>query len=313
MKSAHTALHTAKLAGRDTYRVFTEAMHAHAAEALDLEEALRLALERGEFLLHYQPKMRIDTGEWSGLEALLRWERPGEGLVPPGVFITMLEETGLIIPVGQWALETICRQIKAWIGTPMEGISVAVNVSGKQFLHEGFVAGVARAVSENGIPASSLDIEITESSLMARDDEIDRVLAELKTLGVCIAVDDFGTGYSSLSYLKRFPIDTLKIDIQFVRDITAAPDGGAIAVAIIAMARSLKMSVIAEGVETLPQLEFLRAHGCDEIQGYFHSRPLTVEALERRRAEQRAEQLAEQPAEQFVARDNSAPGRVSLG
>lgn len=285
VKAAHTALHTAKVAGRDTFRVFTEAMHASAAHALDLEGALRLALERGEFLLHYQPKMRIDTGAWSGLEALLRWERPEHGLVPPGEFISMLEETGLIVPVGQWVIEAVCRQLKAWVGTPMDGISVAVNVSGKQFLHAGFVAGVARAVRENGIPVSLLDIEITESSLMSRDGEIDRVLGELKALGAWIAIDDFGTGYSSLSYLKRFPIDTLKIDIQFVRDITAAPEGGAIAIAILAMARSLKMSVIAEGVESQPQLDFLREHGCDEIQGYYLSRPLAVAALERLRSE----------------------------
>lgn len=292
VKAAHTALHSAKTAGRDRYCVFTETMHAEAAHTLDLEGALRVALERGEFLLHYQPKLRIDTGEWSGLEALIRWERSGHGLVPPGEFIAILEETGLIIPVGQWVIDTVCRQLKAWVGTPMDGISVAVNVSSKQFLSAGFVAGVANAVRENGIPISLLDIEITESALLARDGDADRVLRELKTLGTSIAIDDFGTGYSSLSYLKRFPIDTLKIDIQFVRDITATPEGGAIATAIIEMARSLRMTVIAEGVESRPQLEFLRANGCDEIQGYYHSRPLAVDALERLRDEQLSARLA---------------------
>ena len=280
IKAAQTALHTAKDAGRDTMRVFDESMHTRAAYALDLEGALRAALEQGEFVLHYQPKMRLDTGAWCGLEALLRWERPGHGLVPPGLFIGALEDSGLMVPVGRWVIETVCRQLRAWKGTSMANVSVAVNVTSRQFLSEGFVASVARAIRENAIPMALLDIEITESSLLTKDDATDRVLRELKALGARIAVDDFGTGYSNLSYLKRFPIDTLKIDIQFVRDIASGPDGGAIAVAIIAMARSLRLTVIAEGVETLPQLEFLRSHGCDEIQGYYCSRPLPVAALE---------------------------------
>ncbi len=284
LKAAQTALHNAKDSGRDTVRVFSETMHTRAAYALDLEGALRNALENGEFLLHYQPKIGMETGGWCGLEALLRWERPGHGLVSPGVFVAALEETGLIVPVGEWVLEAVCRQLGAWKGTVMDGISVAVNVTSKQFLAEGFVAMVTRAVRQNAIPVSLLDIEITEGSLLAQDEATDRVLRELKSLGLRIAVDDFGTGYSNLSYLKRFPIDTLKIDIQFVRDISSGPDGGAIAVAIIAMARSLRLTVIAEGVETRPQLEFLRSHGCDEIQGYLFSRPLAVTALELLRA-----------------------------
>lgn len=285
IKAAHTALHIAKGAGRDTFRVFDEAMHAQSAHALDLEGALRLALERGEFVLHYQPKMHIATGEWSGLEALLRWERPGHGLMPPGEFIAALEETGLIVPVGAWVIDATCRQLEAWSGSAMGDLGVAVNVSGRQFLQAGFVESVARTAAAHGIPMSLLDIEITESSLLARNGETDRVLRELRALGSRIAVDDFGTGYSSLAYLRRFPIGTLKIDIQFVRDISVEPGGGAIAVAIIAMAQSLGMQVVAEGVETLEQLEFLRAHACDQIQGYYCSRPLPVAALELLRAE----------------------------
>jgi EAL domain-containing protein (putative c-di-GMP-specific phosphodiesterase class I) len=229
--------------------------------------------------------MRIDTGEWSGVEALLRWDRPGRGLVSPSEFISVLEETGLIVPVGSWVIETVCRQLGEWARAGIGPLCVAVNVSSKQFLCDGFVADIARALAENGIPPASLDIEITESSLMSRSEQADAVLRELKALGVSIAIDDFGTGYSSLSYLKRFPIDTLKIDISFIRDVTTNSATAAIAVAIITMARGLKMKVTAEGVETEPQLEFLRRHACDEIQGYYCARPMPpAELLKRRQA-----------------------------
>ena len=284
IKSAHTALHTAKDAGRDTYSVFTEAMHVRSAVGLDLEGALRQALERGEFVLHYQPKMHVVSGEWSGLEALVRWQRPGHGLVSPGEFIPVLEATGLIVPVGEWVIQEAGRQLKAWMGTKMEGIGVAVNVTGRQFLRPGFVAGVTRMLRDHGLPMSAIEVEITEGSLMAHDGATEQVLSDLRTAGLRVAVDDFGTGYSSLAYLRRFPIDCLKIDIQFVRDITSGPAGGAIAVAIIAMARALGLTVVAEGVETLSQLEFLRSHDCDQIQGYYLSKPLVATALEQLRA-----------------------------
>ncbi len=283
MKCADAALHEAKDAGRDTYRFYSAEMNAGALENLQLETALRSALERDEFVLHYQPKMGIETGEWSGAEALLRWDRPGHGLIPPEAFISVLEDTGLIVPVGTWVIETVCRQIAEWARSGMGRIRVAVNVSSKQFLRDGFLPDIARALRENEIAPESLDIEITESSLMSRTEKTDSVLRQLKTLGVGVAIDDFGTGYSSLAYLKRFPIDTLKIDISFIRDVTTNPASAAIAVAIIDMARSLKLKVVAEGVETEPQLEFLRRHACDEIQGFYCAQPMPAAELARLR------------------------------
>lgn len=291
MKGADAALREARSAG-DTFRFYSTEMNARAFEALELENALRCAHERGEFVLHYQPKMRIATGEWSGVEALLRWDRPGHGLVMPADFIAILEETGMIIPVGRWVIQTACRQISEWARAGIGPIRVAVNVSGKQFMHGGFVADVARAIEESGIPPETLDIEITESSLMSRREDIDNVLGKLKAMGVWLAIDDFGTGYSSLAYLKRFPIGTLKIDISFIRDVTTDPDGAAITVAIIHMARSLKMRVIAEGVETQPQLDFLREHACDEIQGYLCSPPLPASELAKLHEESHSAALA---------------------
>ncbi len=279
MTYAARALGEARGVGGDTCRFYSAETNARAQHALALETALRGALDRGEFVLHYQPKMNVQTGEWSSAEALIRWVRPDGNVTSPAEFIPVLEETGLIVPVGTWVIETVCRQIADWSRAGLGDIRVAVNVSGKQFARPGFVAEVANAIELNAIPPTTLDIEITESSLMARTDETDNVLRELKALGVLIAIDDFGTGYSSLSYLKRYPIDTLKIDISFIRDLTTNEDGAAIAVAIISMARILKMTVIAEGVETQPQLDFLRTHACDEIQGYFFSRPLPAADL----------------------------------
>lgn len=283
MRYAEQALQDAKESGGDTWRFHLEEMNVRATEALVLENALRHALAREEFVVHYQPKIHIDTGEWSGVEALLRWNRPEHGLRPPSEFIAVLEATGLIVPVGSEVIATVCRQISAWAAQGLGDIPVAVNVSGKQFLQGGIVQVVRRALENSGIAPHLLEIEITESALMRRTDEADAWMRELKALGVKIAIDDFGTGYSSLAYLRHFPIDTLKIDISFVRDLPTSEDGAAIAVAIINMARSLKMRVIAEGVETLPQLEWLRRHACDEIQGFYYSRPLPAEDLARLR------------------------------
>ena len=285
MQFAQRALHEVKSSGGDAARFYSAELNDSARETLALENALRGALERKEFVLHYQPKIRIDTGEWSGAEALIRWNRPEHGLVAPAVFIAALESTGLIVPVGAWVIETACRQMGEWARAGLGDVHVAVNVSNRQFLSRGFVDTVARAIRESGIAAGSLSIEITESALMARHTEADKALRALSALGVPIAIDDFGTGYSSLAYLKHFPIDTLKIDISFIRDLTTSADGAAIAVAIIDMARGLKMQVIAEGVETASQLEWLRAHACDEIQGFLYSRPLSADDLARLRAE----------------------------
>jgi len=276
---AARALGEARASGGDTVRYYSAETNHYAEESLALEVALRGAIEREEFEIHYQPKMRVHTGDWMSAEALLRWDRPEHGPVAPATFIRVLEDTGMIVAVGSWVLHTVCRQIAAWEAEGLGHIRIAVNVSSKQFARKGFVAEVENALTTYGVSADALDIEITESSLMSRNPETEAALRALKALGVQIALDDFGTGYSSLSHLRRYPIDTIKIDISFIRGITTDPDEAAIAVAIIEMARVLKMTVVAEGVETQEQLDFLRAHACDEIQGYLFSPPLPAAAL----------------------------------
>jgi diguanylate cyclase (GGDEF)-like protein len=279
MRFAEQALQEAKESGGDTSRFHLTEMNARACATLELENALRHALARDEFVLHYQPKLHIDTSEWSGAEALLRWNRPGHGLVAPADFIGALESTGLIVPVGNWVIAAVCRQIGEWAAQGLGDSPVAVNVSGKQFLLGGLVPVIEAVLLDSGISPNLLQIEITESSLMARSGDTDTLLRDLKALGVRIAIDDFGTGYSSLAYLRRFPIDTLKIDISFIRDVTTSEDGAAIAVAIINMARGLKLRVIAEGVETQSQLDWLRRHSCHEVQGFLYSKPLPAAEL----------------------------------
>ena len=276
---AARALGAARAAGGDAVRFYLPESNRLAADALALETALRHALDRDEFEVHYQPKMRLQGGAWSSAEALLRWTRPGVGPVSPAVFINVLDDTGLIIDVGRWVLDTVCRQIAQWEQDGLKGISVAVNVSSRQLLQPGFAAEVAEALRGHGIAAHSLEIEITAHALISRAIDTEAALRALKALGVRIALDDFGTGYSSLSCLRRYPIDALKIDGSFIDAITTDPDDAAIAAAIIQMARVLSMTVIAEGVETQAQLDFLREHSCDEIQGYIFSRPLPAAAI----------------------------------
>jgi EAL domain-containing protein (putative c-di-GMP-specific phosphodiesterase class I) len=298
IKYADTAMDAAKEAGRDAFRFYTAAMNAVVVRRLDLDNALRKALERDEFVLHYQPKIDLANGRWTGVEALIRWNRPGHGMVPPGEFIPLLEETGLIEPVGIWVIQAACKQIAAWIAAGVGPVPIAVNVSVKQLLHgrldaDGTRAGdvaalteapalepaIERALREHSIATNLLEIELTESALMLHAAKTVALLQRLKTLGVQISIDDFGTGYSSLAYLKRFPINTVKIDQTFVRDITTDPDDAAITLAIISLAHSLKLKVVAEGVETREQLDFLRAHGCDQAQGYLLARPMSAEAV----------------------------------
>jgi len=281
IKYADTAMYQAKQAGRDTFRFFTAQMNAEVLAQLDLETALRKAVENEEFVLHYQPKAWLDDGRIAGLEALLRWQRPGHGLVPPNDFIPMLEETGLIVRVGIWVIAEACRQIARWLDSPIGPVKIAVNVSSRQFIEGDLEADIAKAIADNGIPADLLELELTEGSLMANTERTIAILQNLKKRGVQVSIDDFGTGYSSLAYLRRFPIDKLKIDIAFIRDITSRADDAAIALTIIHMARSLKLEVIAEGVETAEQLAFLRHHGCDQIQGYIFSPPVALPELER--------------------------------
>ena len=276
IRDADAAMYGAKSAGRNNFQYYTAEMNLRATEKLRLETKLRHAIEREEFVLHYQPKVDIATGKITGLEALLRWQSPDEGMVGPDQFIPLLEETGLIVQVGDWVARTACAQIHAWRAAGVTPVPVAINLSARQLRHTGFSATLGRALTEFSIPAELIEIEITESSLMENPELAIVVLTEIKKLGVRLSADDFGTGYSSLSYLKRFPLDALKIDRSFVRDIATDPDDAAITRAVITLAHGLDLRVIAEGVETEEQLAFLGHNQCDEAQGYLFSRPLPV-------------------------------------
>jgi diguanylate cyclase (GGDEF)-like protein len=279
VKYADTAMVRAKEAGRDGYRFFTAGMNVQVLARLDLELALRGALEGRQFTLYYQPKMDLNTGRVSGVEALLRWQRPGYGLVYPAEFVPVMEETGLVARVGEWIIDEACRQIAEWNAQGVRDVRVAVNVSSRQFVEGDLEGAIRRSIEEHDVDPGLLELELTESALMVNAEHTIEVLSRLKLLGIKIAIDDFGTGYSSLAYLKRFPIDKLKIDIAFVRDITTNPDDAAIALAIISMAHSLHMLVIAEGVESRAQMAYLRRHRCDEIQGFHFSRALAASDL----------------------------------
>ncbi len=279
VKYADTAMDRAKEAGRDGYRFFTAGMNVQVLARLDLETALRRALDNDEFVLYYQPKINLGTGRVSGVEALIRWHRPGYGLVYPSEFVSVMEDTGLIVRVGEWIIERACRQIGEWLDDGTGEVKVAVNVSSRQFVEGDLEGSIRRALLRHRVDPRLLELELTESALMSNAEHTIKILSSLKALGIRIAIDDFGTGYSSLAYLKRFPIDKLKIDIAFVRDITTNPDDAAIALAIISMAHSLHMQVIAEGVETRAQIAFLRRQRCDEIQGFYFSRALPAEEL----------------------------------
>ncbi|NVD70903.1 EAL domain-containing protein [Duganella sp. BJB1802] len=294
---ADTAMYRAKEAGRDAFRFFTAEMNAQSLARLDLENALRRAIDNEEFVLHFQPKVHIGTGRISGAEALIRWKRPGHGMVSPALFIPILEETGLIVRVGTWVLHEACRKIALWGKSGVGAVHLSVNVSGIQFFVGGLEEEVLKAIKKHDIAPELLELELTESSLMSNAEETITVLQNLKALGIQISIDDFGTGYSSLAYLKRFPIDKLKIDIAFVREVTSNPDDAAIVLAIINMAHSMKLEVIAEGVEKDAQLAYLRRHGCDEMQGYYFSRPLPEEEFEQMLREGR---FLQTPAEENV-------------
>jgi len=274
IKYANTAMGGAKQAGRDGYRFFTAGMNVQVLARLDLELALRHALEHEQFILYYQPKVDLRTGRISGVEALLRWRRPGYGLVAPAEFVPVLEDTGLIVRVGTWVIQAACRQIAEWRDSDVGPVHVAVNVSSRQFAEGDLEGEVTRALAQHQVTPELLELELTETALMSNAERTIVVLGKLKKIGVKVAIDDFGTGYSSLAYLQRFPIDKLKIDIAFVRNITSNPNDAAIALAIVSMAHSLKLSVVAEGVESRPQLEYLRRNRCDEIQGFYFSRAL---------------------------------------
>ncbi|MCP2052997.1 UNVERIFIED_ORG: EAL domain-containing protein (putative c-di-GMP-specific phosphodiesterase class I) [Pseudomonas fluorescens] len=263
-----------------------ETVHDLAREAL--ENDLRLAVERSDFTLHYQPKVELASGAVCALEALLRWDRPGHGAVSPAVFVPLLETLGLIVPVGRWVIDNVCRQIAAWQRSDIGAVEVSVNVSGHQLIEGDLIADIAASLAKTGVAAHWLEVELTESSLMENTQHTIASLQRLRAMGVKISIDDFGTGYSSLAYLRRFPIDTLKIDIAFIREVTSNPQDAAITRTIIELAHSLELRVVAEGVESQAQLAFLKAAGCDQIQGYLFSRPLPMQELERLLLEKRS-------------------------
>jgi diguanylate cyclase (GGDEF)-like protein/PAS domain S-box-containing protein len=274
IKNADTAMYQAKENGRQTYEFFKPAMNVRAVERQAIEEALRRALERQEFALHYQPKIDLKTGQITGAEALIRWTHPVRGLIAPVDFIPIAEECGLILPIGKWVLREACQQAQAWVKAGLPLGTIAVNISALQLRGEGFLEGVFSVLEETGLDPRHLEVELTESALMKHAESAEAILKELRARGVQVAIDDFGTGYSSLSYLRKFPIDALKIDQSFIRQISTTPDETTLLAAVIRMGRSLNLRVIAEGVETVEELEFLQAHECEEGQGFYFSRPV---------------------------------------
>lgn len=279
LKNADSAMYHAKRVGRNTYNFYTEDMNAQTLEFLNLERDLQQALVHNDFKLHYQPQVHLETGAITGVEALLRWQHPIHGNMPPTTFIPIAEERGLITPIGNWVLETACRQSVAWVQQGLQPVRMAVNISALQLHHADFYEKLAAILTETGMDPCMLELELTESAMMQGEEAAALLLQQLKALGVQLAIDDFGTGYSSLSYLKRFPIDKLKIDRSFIKDLPLDTEDGAITQAIIGVGRSLKHTVIAEGVETLEQQQFLQKEGCDEMQGFYFSRPIPADQL----------------------------------
>jgi diguanylate cyclase (GGDEF)-like protein/PAS domain S-box-containing protein len=276
MKRADFAMYHAKDSGRNSYQFFEPKMNVRAVERQSLENDLRRAMERRELTLHYQPKMNLHSGEITGIEALIRWHHPRRGLVLPAHFIPIAEECGLIVPIGQWVLREACQQAKLWQDAGLPATRIAINVSTVELRAKDFLAGVRNVLLETSLDPTHLELELTETFLMQDATSTAGVLRAISNLGVGLALDDFGTGYSSLSHLKRFPIDTLKVDQSFVRDITTDAEDASIVSAVISMGKSLQMRVVAEGVETTQQLAFLREHNCPEGQGYYFSRPVTA-------------------------------------
>jgi diguanylate cyclase (GGDEF)-like protein len=280
LKNADTAMYQAKQSGRNNYRFYTDTMNVESLERLNLENELRIAIENNQLKLHLQPKIRMRDWKISGAEALLRWEHAELGRISPGRFIPVAEDTGLIVPLGQWVVQEACRQLREWRGTAMESIQISVNISGQQFRHDDMRRTILSSLWSAGIRSRGLELEITESVLMQDTEDTMRTLRSLREAGVSLAIDDFGTGYSSFSYLNRFPIDKIKIDRSFVANMTENKDDASICAAIVAMAHQLGLKVIAEGVETREQMDMLRNQQCDEIQGFYVSKAVSAEELE---------------------------------
>ena len=280
LRNSDVAMYRAKESGKNGFQYFSPDMDVHGRERLSIESALGRALERREFILHFQPKMQVSSRNVAGMEALVRWHNPEKGLMQPGDFIAIAEETGMIVPIGDWVLTEACRQGQALRASGHVNLRVAVNLSARQLYDEGLARRVSETLAQTGFPAENLELEITESMVMRDAEGAIKLLQALRDTGVRIAIDDFGTGYSSLAYLKRFPIDCVKIDRSFIRDLPEDRDDASITRSIIAMAHNMKLEVVAEGVETVPQLDFLHAHGCDEVQGFLFSEPLDIDAFE---------------------------------
>jgi diguanylate cyclase (GGDEF)-like protein/PAS domain S-box-containing protein len=274
MKNADIAMYRAKEDGKNNYKFYSEEINIHTFERMALETSLRRGLERNEFFLHYQAKLDLNTKKITGVEALVRWQHPDLGVVPPDQFIPLAEDTGLIVPIGKWVLNTACAQNVAWQREGLPPLCMAVNLSARQFADEDLVEDIADALESSGMKPELLELELTENYVIQNAERAGRVLGEIKKIGARLAIDDFGVGYSSLTHLKRFPIDTLKVDRSFIRDLPQDPEDKAITEAIIAMGKSLNLTVVAEGVETLEQQTFLRDHACDEMQGFFFSKPI---------------------------------------
>jgi diguanylate cyclase (GGDEF)-like protein len=280
LKHADLAMYQAKEYNANSFQFFSDEMNTRALHRMKLEITMRKAVEREEFFLLYQPQINANTGQVTGIEALLRWQHPELGVVAPDKFIYLAEETGFIVPIGEWVLQTACKQNKTWQDKGLPPVRIAVNLSARQFAQRGLDETIANILLESGLDPSWLELEITESTIMKNAENNISILTRLNEMGIDLAIDDFGTGYSSLSYLKHFPISRLKIDRSFVKDITTNPDDASIAEIIITMAKTLKLSVIAEGVETRAQVDFLAFHNCDEMQGYFFSKPVHPAELE---------------------------------
>lgn len=281
IKKAETAMRNVKESGPNDYSFFIDAMNQRARDQQSIESGIRLALERNEFVLHYQPKLDLGSGQVVGAEALIRWQKPGHGLVYPSDFIGVAEDSGLIVPLSKWVLAEACRQACAWQDAGLPKICMSVNMSAIDFRQRDFVDGIEMTLKKTGLAPALLELEITEGVLMQNVDTTVTALTRLKAMGVRLAIDDFGTGYSSLSYLQRFPIDVLKIDQSFIRGLSSDSNDAALVSAIISLGRSLKLTIIAEGVETLEQLDFLKAHQCEEGQGYYFSKAVEPEAFVR--------------------------------
>jgi diguanylate cyclase (GGDEF)-like protein len=279
IRNADIAMYQAKEKGRNSYQFFKPAMNVRAVERQSIESSLRSAVKNGEFVLRYQPKVDLQTGLITGAEALIRWNHPLRGELAPGMFVSIAEDSGLIRQIGRWVLREACEQARAWLDEGLPPISIAVNVSAVELSDETYVQRLYATLSETGMDPSNLELELTESVLMRHAHSAAIILQALRKTGIQVALDDFGTGYSSLSYLRDFPIDSLKIDRSFVDEVTSVVEDTSIVKAVISMARNLGLRVVAEGVENMDQLEFLRAQACDEAQGYFFSRPVDPDAF----------------------------------